>query len=153
MSAASFLRVGDPELAEEITSRVFLKVVRNHDQLRGPPAPWLWAIVRNELARYFRDRKCSEPLSEELRDDRPIPSEVLEHRQAIENLSAAIDQLSDETQQLIYMKFFLNLSQREMAQATGLTESNVGVRIYRTLQQLRTLLEPKEPISIHRDRS
>jgi RNA polymerase sigma-70 factor (ECF subfamily) len=137
-------RLGDPELAEEITARVFLKVVRGYSQLRGSVAPWLWTIVRNELARHFRDRKFSEPLTDELSDGSADPVEVLERRQALEKLGLALQQLPDDVQQMIYMKFFLNLSQREIAEATGVTESNAGVRIYRALQRLRAQLEPKE---------
>ena len=55
-------RVGDPHVAESITAGVFLLVVRRFDQCRGSPVPWLWSIVRTEIARYFRDRRDVEPL-------------------------------------------------------------------------------------------
>src|ERR1700677_1732952 len=50
-------QVGDPELAEEITARVFLTVVSRFCQLRESVLGWLWAIVRTELARHFRGRR------------------------------------------------------------------------------------------------
>ena len=52
-------RVGDPELAEEITARVFLAVVRHYAQRRGSAVAWLWAIVRSELARHYRRRPAA----------------------------------------------------------------------------------------------
>ena len=59
-------RVGDPELAEEITARVFLTVVRRFDQVRGREAAWLWAIVRSELARADKDFALSDAIRDEL---------------------------------------------------------------------------------------
>src|SRR5690349_7950637 len=41
-------RVGDADLAETITSNVFLIVVRRIDQCRGSASAWLWSIVRSE---------------------------------------------------------------------------------------------------------
>lgn len=134
-------RLGDPELAEELTSRVFLKVVRSIDQLRGPPAPWLWAIVRTELARWFRDRRHLEPLSPDLADPRANPTEEFERGLDQERLRLALATLPEATQQFLYLKFFVQMTNREIAAATGLSESNVGVRVFRALRELRGLLD------------
>ncbi len=140
VSSYLLVRLGDAELAEEITSRVFLLVVRQFSQLRGPPVGWLWAIVRSELARHYRDHRQHAPLMEDLADSRELPPEQLAREQARQQLQAALDLLPQDLHEIVYMKFFLNLSNQEIARATGLTPSNVGVKVHRTLKQLRGLL-------------
>ena len=130
---------GDPELAEEITARVFLTVVRRLDQLRGPAPPWLWAIVRNELARHYRGRRPS-PLDGETPAAGPSPVEQMERLQMQELLHSALDRLPADLHEIVYMKFFLKLRHAEIAEALGLTPTNVGVKVHRTLKELRRLM-------------
>jgi RNA polymerase sigma-70 factor (ECF subfamily) len=136
-------RVADPELAEAITSRVFLIVVRNVEQCTGSPVAWLWSIVRSELARHFRDRKRHAPLDDSLpaaTADEPL--EQAARREMHQRTRRALERLPDDTQQLVYMKFFQGMPNKDIAVATGLTPTNVGVQIHRALKQLRTYLEP-----------
>lgn len=136
-----FARIGDAELAEEITARVFLQVVRAFDQLRGPPLPWLWSIVRNELARHFRKPAILRSLDEALLDTKLLPDDEAERKEHSLLLKAAIDRLDEVDRELIGMKFFLHMHNRDIALALGLTASNVGVRLFRALGQLRGLME------------
>jgi RNA polymerase sigma-70 factor, ECF subfamily len=132
-------RVGDPELAEEITSRVFLAVVRHYGQRRGSAAAWLWAIVRSELARHYR--RPAAALDGDLPSAGPGPPEELARRQWRQQLQAALDRLPAELHEIVYMKFFLDMRNLDIAAATGLSPSHVGVKVHRTLQQLRRLLQ------------
>ncbi|MCI0459399.1 MAG: sigma-70 family RNA polymerase sigma factor [Gemmataceae bacterium] len=133
-------RVGDPELAEEITSRVFLIVVRRYHQRRGSILAWLWAIVRSELARHFRERRQHTPPPDDLPAPLELPPEQLARRELHAALQTALGKLSDEQQQLLGLKFFLGLRNQEIATTTGLTPSNVGVKLHRALRELRDLL-------------
>lgn len=136
------LRVGSPELAEEITARVFLTVVRCFHQQNGSVAGWLWAIVRSELSRHYRER----PHQSYPPDLATMPTDDLEREEADVLLHAALRKLADEEQQLISLKFFLGLSNLEIADATGLTASNVGVKLHRALKELRELL--RKPLAM-----
>lgn len=134
-------RVGDPELAEEITARVFLTVVHCYDQLRGSAISWLWTIVRREIARHFRDRnhqllgEIEWPVLQEL------PLDQMERQETQTRLQSALAQLTDEQQEILYLKFFLDVRNLEIASARGLTPSHVGVLIHRALKQLRALMD------------
>jgi RNA polymerase sigma-70 factor, ECF subfamily len=134
-------RTGDPELAEELTARVFLKVVDRFWQCRRSPAGWLWAVVRSELVRHFRDRRPAADLAgADPPDDRDGPAGRLERRESQEQMARALERLTDEQQQVVYLKFFQGLGNIEIAQATGLTAANVGVIAHRAVRQLRKLL-------------
>jgi len=135
-------RTGDPELAEEITSRVFVKVVQRYDQCTHSPAGWLWSIVRTEILHQFRDRKATVESEFEPADHRPTPPERALAGEMQQHMREALAQLPIEKQQLIFMKFFQDMSNQEIAEATGMTPSNVGVSVFRALAELRALMEP-----------
>ncbi len=141
----ALIRIGSPELAEEITARVFLSVVRNIHQQHGSAVGWLWAIVRTELSRHHR-----EPVRQAYPQDAPstelMPLDQLERRERDALLTGALKNLPDAEQQLISLKFFLGLSNVEIAETVGLTPGNVGVKLHRALKELRRRLEPQNTI-------
>jgi len=139
-------RLGDAELAEEITSRVFLTVVRQFDKCRGSAVGWLWAIVRSELARHFRRRRRLVPLGDDPVDLADSPPQELARREMQQQIRAAMAELSDQQQQIIGMKFFLQVRNKEIAEALGISANQVGVKVHRALRQLRDLMDPT-PVS------
>ena len=139
------LRVGNPELAEEITARVFLAVVRHIHQQKGAVVGWLWAILRTELSRHFRQRR-HQPIPLDVAASNGAPGEELEQQERDELLYAALQQLPEEAQQLVSLKFFFGASNVEIAQAMGWTPSNVGVKVHRVLKTLRVLL--RKPLAM-----
>lgn len=137
---------GDADLAEQITGAVFLIVVRRFDQCRGSPVAWLWSIVRTEIARHFRDRRRDvqslDAVSAEPHADGAVePSRRLEQRENEARLRDALARLTDEQQALVYMKFFLDLSNGEVAEALGMTANGVGVAAHRAVKRLRAMME------------
>ncbi len=137
-------RVGNRAAAESITSRVFVTVAAKFGECRSSPEAWLWAIVRSEVARHFRDRRIYAPLNDDLVDPAESPLDAAAGRETAGEMQEALAQLSEEHQQLIYMKFFQAMSNVEIATATGLSASNVGVLVHRALKQLRDLMETAE---------
>lgn len=139
------LRVGSAELAEEITARVFLTVVRNFHQQRGSLLGWLWAILRSELGRHYREKPHRE-VPPDLPATAALPADELERKERDALLHSALTRLSAADQELISLKFFLELSNLEIAEALAVTPSNVGVKVHRALKELRGLLE--KPLSM-----
>jgi RNA polymerase sigma-70 factor, ECF subfamily len=134
------LRVGSAELAEEITARVFLTAARHVDQQNGSAVGWLWAILRTELSRHFRQRPL-ESCPADLPSSEALPAAEAERKEAAGLLRACLAQLPDDEQELISLKFFLGLSNQEIAQTLGLTPNHVGVRVHRVLKEMRKLLQ------------
>ena len=139
-------RTGDAELAEEITARIFLTVVRKFHQCRHSPAAWLWSIVRTELAGFFRQERRSrghrprEALGEHLPDTARGPDQEAADRESRLRLQAALEQLTEPQQEIIYMKFYQDMRNVDIAEAAGSTAVNVGVRVHRSLRRLRELM-------------
>lgn len=134
-------RVGSEELAEEITSRVFVTAVRAFWQCRRSPAAWLWSIVRTELALHFRRRRADEPAGADIADPADPPDEQVRRREERGRLRDALAELPEQLQTVLYMKFFQDMRNVDIAEATGLTASHVGVLVHRSLKRLRSLME------------
>ena len=145
MGSYLLARTGDFELAEALTANVFVTVVRKLHQCHGNQVAWLWTIVRHELARHFREHRRHDSLdsaeAEELTADETSPLENLVDGERLEQLRHALASLSDQQQAIVFMKFFEDMPNAEIAAATGLSPGNVGVRVHRTLKQLRMLME------------
>jgi len=133
-------RVRNPEIAETVTSRVFLRVVEHMAQCRQDPGPWLWSIARNELARFFRERKPQDDLPDNLPAAGLSPVECAIEREAQSELLLAVAELPVEQRDLLQMKFFLELKNTEIATALNVTPNHVGVLLHRALRKLRDVL-------------
>lgn len=144
-------RVQDADITDEITSQIFERVLTNIGSYRPQRAPfgaWLFAIARNAVQDHHRSLNRRRWLSLDRIVTHPSPGspleEVVEIMDANTRLLAAIRQLPPREQDLIALKFASGLENREIAQVAGLSESNVGVILYRALRQLRKLLSDKE---------
>jgi len=138
-----FYRTGDPEEAEDLTSRVFLQALQHlpRFQERGLPfAAWLFRIAHNLVANWHRDRRRRPvvPLSENGHERAPDRVEALVERQEErERLLAAMQRLPPDRQQLLILKFAEGLSNAEIARIMGRTEGAIRVLYHRTLEALR----------------
>ena len=72
------------------------------------------------------------------------PEEVVIHDETRAELLASLARLSDRERDLIGLKFAAGLTNRRIAELTGLSQSNVGVILYRTVRRLRAELSAKE---------
>ncbi len=142
-------RVLARDAADDLVSAVFEKVLDKFGAFdRGKPVePWLFAIARNTLSDYYRRRAVRGGLSIDGYEERIASGESVE-REAERNeenalLLAAMSGLSESERELIALKYALGLSAREMAEQTGLTESNVGVTLFRAMRKLRDRLGPE----------
>lgn len=138
-----FYRTGDPEEAEDLTSRVFLQALQHlpRFQERGLPfAAWLFRIAHNLVANWHRDRRRRPvvPLSENGHERAPDRVEALVERQEErERLLRALRRMPPDRQQLLILKFVEGLSNAEIARIIGRTEGAIRVLYHRTLEALR----------------
>jgi RNA polymerase sigma-70 factor (ECF subfamily) len=134
-------RVGVGAVAEDLTSITFERAWRARRRYRrdlGAFATWLLAIARNVAVDHLRRTRRTEPLEEGLGvPGGPTPAEVAERRSDLERLSRLLAGLPDRERELIALKYGADLTNREIARQTGLTESNVGTILHRTIQALR----------------
>jgi RNA polymerase sigma-70 factor (ECF subfamily) len=134
-------RVGDGPVAEDLTSRTFEKAWRARHRYRRDLAAfgtWLYAIARNVANDHFRERRVHAPLEEAAGvAGGTTPEEIAERRSDFERLSRLLAELPERERDLVSLKYGAGMTNRAIAKATGLSESNVGTILHRTVGQLR----------------
>jgi len=145
-----FFRIGDIDLAEDITSEVFVKMVDKYDELFKKDrqiGPWLYTIARNLIIDHKRRGKILswQPLSDQFEsDDRNNPVKQTDTRLTQECLMVALDYLTDEQQQVILLKFIERRTNREVGRILEKPEGAIKSLQHRALNALQRALE-KEP--------
>ncbi len=128
------------DVAQETFVRAFLSLER-FDAER-PLRPWLLQISRNlsknrlrSLSRYWsmvtRYWQQQEPVA--------IPDSVNGNESA--RLWRAVQQLRPNAQEVIYLRYFLELSEAETAVALNIPPGTVKSRLHRALRQLKGVIE------------
>ena len=131
----------DPSAAEDVTALAFERAYRRRrtfDRRRGEERAWLFGIARNAALDELRRRRrvaalVTEPSDEVLADD-DDEAEVALRRTA---LQAALAQLPAREREIVALKFHAGLSNAELAGVLGISESNAGTLLYRTMEKLR----------------
>jgi RNA polymerase sigma factor (sigma-70 family) len=137
--------------ANDLASAVFERVLEKlpaYDPARGAFGTWLFAIARHMLSNHWRAERVRRavPLAEveQHASPEPLPEELALAREARAELLAALGTLTTHEQDLIALKFSARFTNRQIAALTGLTDSNVGVTLYRAMQKLRLRLAPQQ---------
>ncbi len=141
-------RVTDRHMAEDLTATVFEKALSKFNQYSPEKAAlstWVFRIARNTLIDHFRarGREHTVPLDEAF--DRPgngkSPEQTVIEQEESQILRLCISKLSTQEQEIISLKFSSEMTNRQIADLLGLSESNVGVILYRTVRKLRNHFE------------
>ncbi len=138
-------KLGNRFTAEELTAITFEKAWANREKYRperGEFDYWVYGIARKVAADHFRNRKIEVSLEE--RPDLPQSTPLEEEAQArlnTQRLAALLTGLAERERELISLKYGSELTNREIARLTGLSESNVGTILHRVVTRLRQLWE------------
>jgi RNA polymerase sigma-70 factor (ECF subfamily) len=137
-------RVNDRQTAEDLTSAVFEKALgafATYDPRKAGMSTWVFTIARNTLTDHFRAAQTHKTVVlDETMDftaENCDPEEDLLKADEVRKLRELIAGLSQSERGIISLKFGAGLTNREIARTLGLSESNVGVIIYRTVRKLR----------------
>jgi RNA polymerase sigma-70 factor, ECF subfamily len=134
-------RVGDGAVAEDLTAITFEKAWRRRHQYRRDLASfstWLFTIARNVANDHFRQRRPHLSLDEaaSVPDQRDLEEDVIRQSDC-SRLSRLLTTLPDRERELLALKYGSGLNNREIAALTGLSESNIGTILHRTIKNLR----------------
>ncbi|HEX3640172.1 MAG TPA: sigma-70 family RNA polymerase sigma factor [Ktedonobacteraceae bacterium] len=133
-------RVGFHETAEDLTSEVFIQMLKHIRLFKSENAmafhKWLYQIARAVIAEHYRKRKDILSLEQ---NDESIFDEIAQH-EAWLDLVQGINKLQDSHRQLIIDRFILGYNQATIARLTGKKEGTIRVTEYRATQNLRKLI-------------
>jgi len=144
--------LSDPSEAEDVAQDVFLTLYRHASSFRGEArvSTWLYRIAKNQtlnrlkyLDRRGRGLRTSLHAVREdaLVDSGRRPDEQHEHREAWQQIRAALDQLEEDYRLVVVLRDIEGLPYEEIAEITGLPKGTVKSRIHRGRQALASRLE------------
>ncbi len=127
---------------EELTSATFEKAWRARESYRRDLAAfstWLFSIAQNLAIDHLRQRRrhvsldaASEVVAE------VTPESEAQRASDLARLAHLTKDLPERDRELIALKYGAGLNNREIARLTGLSESNVGTILHRSVQALRS---------------
>jgi RNA polymerase sigma-70 factor (ECF subfamily) len=137
---------GNAADAEDATQEGFVRAFRALDRFRqgAPFRPWLLKIVLNEARGRRRSRVRSDALGRRIGglpedfDVDPMDHVLMQERS--EAMAAALRQLQPDHRVVIYLRYFLDLSEDEMAVALDRPRGTVKSRLSRAMGQLRIVV-------------
>jgi RNA polymerase sigma-70 factor (ECF subfamily) len=147
----AYLLLGDAAEAEDIAQETFIRAFRTLDTFDAtrPARPWLLTIAAN-LARNRR-RSIGRYLRALARAGRMAPEQVagLGERSGeqweAQLLWQAVRRLRLPDQEVIYLRYFLDLSEAETAGALRIAPGTVKSRLHRATAKLRAIVDRDFP--------
>jgi RNA polymerase sigma-70 factor (ECF subfamily) len=163
----AFKYFGEREIALEVTQKSFIKVANKLSMLNEPEyfQAWLYKIVANqchEEVRRAKSKKLSQWFS--LKGDSIVS---LDNSRKLENvltntsedtdfsivenqrnalLQQGLQTLSEELRSVLVLKHYQDLTFREIAEITDVSENTVKTRLYSALKKLKTYFEKDQTI-------
>lgn len=148
-----YVRTREPELAQDLTQEVFIRVIRgiNGLQYRGEKMflGWLYTIAGNVLIGQTRRHQiATSSLNDTVEVSDPRGQEAVSSLFERLSLQHAIAQLTIEQQHVLMLKFFGDMTNQEIAAAIGKTEGAVKALQHRAIQTLQQIMsqETREPL-------
>jgi len=135
-------RTGDPTVAEDVLADAFERVLKaraRFDPRRASQKTWLYSIALNLLRDSARRRGVEERALEgaAVRQTVPAGDDPLSRLDDRDQLSRALDVLSDEEREAVSLRFGADLEVGEIARVLGVRRSTAHGRVYRALRRLR----------------
>jgi len=142
-----------PDETDDVAGRIFesaLNKFGTYDPARAPVQAWLFTIARNAVIDWARARNhrnevslddAAERAGTELRADA-----AYEKKEEAGLLLEAVAGLDERSRDIIALKFSSGMTNRDIAQMTGLGESNVGIVIFRAVKKMQAELEAKRKL-------
>jgi RNA polymerase sigma factor (sigma-70 family) len=153
-------RVWDPDLAFELAAETFARAFAGRGRFRGTTddaaAAWLYAIARNELARWHRRGRVRKAATrrlgleivgladeefariEELADLAPVRAAV----------RAALGTLPAQQQEALELRVVAELPYDEVAARLKISEQATRARVSRGLQALARSMRANDPVEV-----
>jgi RNA polymerase sigma-70 factor, ECF subfamily len=134
-------RLGSEHAAEDLTSRTFEKAWQARRRYRRDLAgfaTWLLRIARNVATDHFRTARDHAPIEDAAEvpaDGTPEDEVVL--RSNFRRLCELVAALPERERELLALKYGAGATNRAIAEVTGLSESNVGTILHRSVETLR----------------
>lgn len=149
-----YMMVKDAELADDLHQETFVKVVKVIDQGRytdtGRFVSWVMRIAHNQVIDHFRSQKHDHTINESSAGFDIIGTQRLSEGsvedqivsdQIAADLRKLIEQLPDEQREVVKMRYYANMSFKEIAESTDVGINTALGRMRYALINLRKMIK------------
>jgi RNA polymerase sigma-70 factor (ECF subfamily) len=142
---AYFYRLtGDREVSDDLLSELFVKLVAKIASYRGGPfSSWLFRIAANVFRDYLRQKQRDKKLLDARK--KQIVSEAIKPKKSdaerIDELQIQLKELDTDTRELILLRFYSQLSFKELAAMRSEPIGTTLSKVHRGLKKLRELMD------------
>ena len=152
-----YFSVRNEELTEDIFQETFVKAIVTIQQGRytadGKFSAWLTRIAHNLVIDFFRQERNENVISNDetetdlfnnvnLSDDN-IETQLV-NEQVLRDVKRLMDALPDNQREVVYMRFYQDLSFKEIAEITGVSINTALGRMRYALLNIRRMAEEKD---------
>lgn len=151
------MMVGDADVAADIAQETFIKAVRVIDEGRytdsGKFQSWIMRIAHNKALDYFRAQKNNNSVSESSAGynvlgtmkyaDKSVEDSMISD-QISADIRALVDLLPDEQREVVMLRYYSDLSFKEIAEQTGVSINTALGRMRYALINLRKMIQEKK---------
>ncbi len=142
------------EEAEDLCQEILIKLFKTLHKYKAqaPFGAWVYRISYNETINKYRSLKrhrgVFEPTSEhtDVRAETSLVDDKMQHSERKMIILEALSSLSVQDKFLVHGFYFDDIPIKELAVITGLTESNIKIKLHRSRKKLFELLNKKHII-------
>jgi RNA polymerase sigma-70 factor (ECF subfamily) len=137
-----FYRISNEQVAEDIASDVFVRLLEAAEKRRGPQSNikgWLLATASHAVADHLRKvyRRPTEVLSEAMPDHASSLTDEIDYRQQTDSVRDAYAQLTQDQQDVLALRFGSGYSLEETATVMQKNINAIKALQFRALQALQ----------------
>lgn len=146
---------GDVEAAEEVFSQTIEAALKGYAafQHKSTFFTWICKIALNKMADYYSSQihkrsRIIVPAIKELANIKSTqlsPEEELATKELVTAIRSCMALLPQETRRLIYLRYWQDLSYKEIAKMMGNSERAIEGKLYRAKQALKTIVLQNYP--------
>ena len=153
------MMVKDDDIADDIFQETFIKAVRVIDEGRytdsGKFLSWVLRIAHNRVLDHFRREKQQKQLTEAdagydvlgtIRFSEPTVEDRMVSDQIAADIRALIEELPAEQREVVKMRYYANLTFKEIAEATDVSVNTALGRMRYALINLRRMIQEKKMV-------
>lgn len=144
-----YFRVTDDDMAEDLTSKVFLKAWENLPRFKAGSSPfiaWLYTIAHNAVIDFYRTKRQTAPLDEitSLPSSDPLPDEQYDSLYEARALRESLKKLTGLQRDVVTMKLIDGMNTEEIARRLHKSCGAIRALQMRGLQALAKILREAE---------
>ena len=144
------------EEAEEAAQDTFIKVFKSIKTFNGESkfSTWIYRIAYRTGLDYLKKRKTVQSIDEAMIPEKTLGIDAkgqknLERQDVNDQIDDALSAIPDDQATVLRLFYLSELNLKEVSEITGLTESNVKVRLFRARKQLKKQLELNMNFTYH----